>query len=199
MGMLLPADWDERESRIERLRNQATATVPVDSGMASLFTQLDLLRAGIALRLNSIDDESVRSKLSQIVQRITQSVAAGRALEQGVQDETWNGLNAAFVAARIELGSWVDGALAPGPPGVEDLPGTLRNMWVGRDGSWLLQVYPQADPQQRSILDPLRLGLFVQSMRTTLQGTEAAPIGPPVQIYESSELIQRAYKRSMSG
>lgn len=194
MGMLCPADWDEREAMIAQLRNESTATVPVDPGMATLLTQLDLLRAGIALRLNSSDDESVRSKLTELVQRINQSVANGRALDQGVQDESWNGLNTAFVAARTELGSWVQQALAPGPPSAEDLPGTLRELWVGRDGAWLLQVYPQADPQQRSILDPQRLGLFVQSMRDALQGTETDPIGPPVQIYESSELIQRAYK-----
>ena len=194
MGMLCPADWDEREAMIAQLRNESTATVPVDPGMATLLTQLDLLRAGIALRLNSIDDESVRSKLTELVQRVNQSVTSGRALGQGVQDESWNGLNTAFVTARTELGSWVEQALAPGLPGAEDLPATLRSMWVGRDGAWLLQVYPQADPQQRSILDPQRLGLFVQSMRDALQGTEAVPIGPPVQIYESSELIQRAYK-----
>ena len=194
MGMLCPADWDEREAQIAQVRNESTATVPVEPGMVSLLTQLNLLRTGIALRLRSIDDESVRSKLTEIVQRMNQSFAAGRALSGGVQDETWEGLNTAFVTARSELGSWVDRALSPGPPTVDDLPSTLRNLWVGADGSWLLQVYPQADPQQRSILDPQRLDLFVQSMRTALQGTEAVAIGPPVQIYESSELIQRAYK-----
>ena len=194
MGLLCPADWDERESMIAQLRDESTATVPVESGMASLLTQLNLLRAGIALRLNSIDDDTARSRLTAIVRQINQSVVAGMSLRQDAQVETWNDLNAAFVAARTELGSWVDQALSPGPPGADDLPGTLRKTWVGLDGSWLLQVYPQADPEQRSILDPLRLSLFVQSMRGALQGTEAAPIGPPVQIYESSELIQRAYQ-----
>ena len=192
MGMLCPPDWDERESRIEQLRNESAATVPVEPGMAALLKQLDLLRIGMAVRLSSIDDEEVRATLRSIVQRITQAVAAGRSLDADVQSEAWDDLNRAFVEAQAPLGSWVDEALMPGRPGADDLPATLRSMWVGTDGSWLLQVFPDADPQQRSILDPQRLEHFVVAMRTAL-GPEADPIGPPVQIYESTLLIKRAY------
>ncbi len=147
MGMLFPPDWDERESRIEQLRNESAATVPVEPGMAGLLKQLDLLRVGLAVRLNSIDDEAVRAKLRSIVQRITQAVTAGRSLDADLQSEAWDDLNTAFVEAQAPLGSWVDEALAPGRPGAEDLPAALRNMWVGTDGSWLLQVFPDADPE----------------------------------------------------
>ena len=73
------------------------------------------------------------------------------------------------------------------------MPAVLRDPWVGKDGSWLLLVYPDADEQQRSILAPDRLGPFVESMRAALAGTGVEVIGPPVQIYESSELIKKAY------
>ena len=106
--------------------------------------------------------------LSGIVQRITQAVAAGRSLDADVQSDAWDDLNAAFVEAQAPLGSWVDEALMPGRPGADDLPAALRSMWVGTDGSWLLQVFPDADPQQRSILDPQRLERFVTAMRIAL-------------------------------
>lgn len=194
MGMLYPSDWPERDSLIRKLREETISPAASQPGMGNLLGKLELLSAGIALQMRTINDEAIGLKLSETTGKIARSVNTGLAMDADAQSLSWNNLNDAFNIAKFKLSTWVDQALDERLPGIEDLPPILRELWVGIDGSWLLLVYPEADAQQRSILDPQRLVAFVHSMQMSLWGTGVTPIGPPIQIYESGELIKRAYR-----
>ncbi len=78
----------------------------------------------------------------------------------------------------------------PARPG--DLPGPLRSLMVGTDGSLLLRVYPAAAPSGISVLSPERLTAFA----TAVLAIAPTATGPTVQIYESTRLINNAYLRA---
>ena len=65
-----------------------------------------------------------------------------------------------------------------------DLPPALRNMFIGVNGKYLLQVYPKKDAWQRENQKE-----FIDQVRTidpNLSGT-------PVQLYEYTELLKQSY------
>ncbi|MBL9139991.1 MAG: MMPL family transporter [Verrucomicrobiales bacterium] len=70
------------------------------------------------------------------------------------------------------------------PLRVEDLPGPIRNRFVGRTGKLLLQVYPNIDVWVRT-----NQAAFVNELRTLVP--EAT--GEPVQLYEYTELLKDSY------
>ncbi len=192
MGILFSDDMAEREQRIAAVRDLPVAVLPANPGLASMITQLASVHTGIMMNADTAPPD-IRTRLQAIAADIDEAIKAARGLDGRQQEQSWEQLNAAFVTARDDLAGWLEAALAPGPPDAEDLPPFLRDMWVGRDGAWLLTVQPEADPLGRSVLDPDRLGTFVASARAAVAGTGIPVIGAPVQIYESSELIQREY------
>lgn len=99
----------------------------------------------------------------------------------------WARVEQAFARDRADLDAAWRALVDPRPAALVDLPDPIRALNIGVDGSLLLRVNPADDP--RSILDPDRLGPFVEAMRAVDPGI----IGPPVQIHESSRLIVRAY------
>jgi hypothetical protein len=100
-------------------------------------------------------------------------------------------LNTSFAQFQAELAPQIDSALSPGPPGAEDLPAALADQWTVGD-RWLLRVQPAEDPQGRSILDPALLGPFVAAVRNVAPDAH----GPPIQIFESTELIKKEYAKA---
>ncbi|MHC4764467.1 MAG: MMPL family transporter [Planctomycetota bacterium] len=194
MGMFFPADRVERERMIAEVRDRPVEPRAAEPGMASVLTQLAAVRAGLRLRGGSAPAD-IQPRLAAIGDHIAASLGAAGRMTPQQRERTWTVLNTRFVKARDALGTWADGALAPGPPTDADLPPLLGDMWVGEDGSWLLEVFPEADPQQqhRSILAPERLGPFVENVRNALAATDVKALGAPVQIYESSRLIKSEY------
>ncbi|MHC4141033.1 MAG: MMPL family transporter [Planctomycetota bacterium] len=190
MGMFFPADRAEREARIAEVRDRPVKPRQAEPGMASVLTQLAAVRAGLQLRGRGAPAD-IQPRLTAIGDRIADAVRAAGRMSPPQSEQAWTALNDGFIAARDALGDWTDRALAPGPPTEKDLPDLLKEMWVGEDDSWLLQVYPEAD--ERSILSPQRLQPFVTSVRGALMGTGVDVLGAPVQIHESSELIKSAY------
>lgn len=69
----------------------------------------------------------------------------------------------------------------------EELPEALREQWIGRDGSYLIQVYPRA--AEGSALAPSRLNPFAEGV------LEAAPgaTGPAIQIFKSTRVILKSH------
>ena len=192
MGMLFPPDRAERRQLIAELRTKTIDQPRAEGSLTGVLGQLTVARVGLLLRARSVPPD-VKARLTATAVRIAESVNAAQQLTATAQSRAWGRLNDEFLHARDQLADWLDAALADRAPGPWDLPAVLRDPWVGKDGSWLLLVYPDADEQQRSILAPDRLGPFVESMRAALAGTGIEVIGPPVQIYESSELIKKAY------
>jgi hypothetical protein len=74
-----------------------------------------------------------------------------------------------------------------GPLTVEDLPPALRNRFIGRSGSLLLQVYPRANIWER---EPQRE--FIEELRTV----DPEATGTPVQLYEYTSLLRQSYEEA---
>ncbi|MHC4650671.1 MAG: MMPL family transporter [Planctomycetota bacterium] len=190
MGTFFPPDRDQRETMIAEARHRPVEARRAEPGMESVLTQLAAVRAGLQLRGRGAPAD-IQPRLTAIGDHIADAVRAAGRMPPARQEQAWATLNAGFLEARDALGDWTDRALAPGPPTEKDLPDLLREMWVGDDGSWLLQVFPEAD--ERSILSPQRLQPFVASVRGALIGTDVDVLGAPVQIHESSKLIKSEY------
>jgi len=188
MGILYPADLDARRHQVELLRAEAIPEVAVAGDLPTLTTQLASVRQGLLQRASS-EASDVAAHLRAIVSEIDAAVRAGRALDARQAEEQQQRLEAAFQSARADVAVHVERALSPEPLSPNDLPEVLRSQWVGMDGQWLLRVYPSIDDLGRSVLDPERLGAFVESIRRI----DPAVLGPPVQIYESSILIVNSY------
>lgn len=67
---------------------------------------------------------------------------------------------------------------------IEDLPGPLRNRFIGRTGKYLLQVYPKDDVWQRGPQEE-----FVRQLRTV----DPEATGTPVQLLEYTTLLKNSY------
>jgi hypothetical protein len=194
MGRVVPPDLKERMDAVAALRAETLDLPAASPGIPAVLERLREVRRGLEAwsRLPGSPTQASRA----MADRIGMALESAEAMSAAARDETWRRLQAAFAPAQKELAAWVEEALLPLPPGPQDLPALLRDLWVGTDGSWLLQVQPQTDPIGRSILDPRRLEPFVTAIRDALVGTGAAVIGPPVQIYESSELIKGEYRKA---
>lgn len=70
---------------------------------------------------------------------------------------------------------------------VEDLPGPIRNRFVGNSGKFLLQVYPKIDVWIRT-----NQAAFVQELRTIIPDVT----GDPVQLFEYTTLLKESYERA---
>ena len=190
MGALLPRDWQERRARLVTLRADAPEAPRMPAGLertghllASALARLeDSLPAGTAL-----PDE-----IRPLLERWRRALGTVSELTSDQQDERWRALDQQFRLARDELAAWTTDALRPDPPSPDDLPGVLRQRFA-QDDVWLLRVDPTVDTEGRSVLHPARLGPFVRAVQS-VAGDDT--LGPPVQIYESSLLIQREYIRA---
>jgi hopanoid biosynthesis associated RND transporter like protein HpnN len=70
---------------------------------------------------------------------------------------------------------------------IQDLPGPLRDRFVGVTGKHLLQVYPKKDVWQRDNQEE-----FVSELRSV----DAEVTGTPVQLYEYTSLLVESYKQA---
>lgn len=70
---------------------------------------------------------------------------------------------------------------------IEDLPGPIRNRFVGRTGKFLLQVYPKIDVWIRT-----NQAAFVSELRRVVPDAT----GDPVQLYEYTGLLKSSYEKA---
>ncbi len=195
MGLLFPEDRAERSLEIEALQNAPNPVITAESNFTMLQQQLAAVGLGLTARLGNEDSE-INRRLETLAQRISEVVNSSAQYSADQQDKIMAELSESFVTSRQALSLWLDEALSLRSLGPNDLPTFLRDQWAPEPGRWLLQVFPAPDEQGHSILHPDRLGPFVHSIRQVveiLSGSPQAVFGPPVQIYESSQLIQREY------
>jgi hypothetical protein len=197
MGLLYPPDRDLRAARIAAMASQTVAPITANPTAAALEGQLTALRTGLR-RQSDLTEPPESEAMTAIADRIGEAINAGHQLGPAERETMMDALHAAFLDARTSLRDWLDEALAPIPLAPSDLPAFLREQWAPNDEQWLLRIFPAADPEERSILHPDRLGPFIESLRSVLpNGTgNNIVLGPPVQILESSLLIQRAYTKA---
>lgn len=77
-------------------------------------------------------------------------------------------------------------AIASGPVELDDLPSDLKKQFVGRDGSYLLRVYPRGDPWELA-----SQAVFVSDLRRV----DPDAIGDPVKGYEIITAMKRGYQQ----
>jgi len=180
-GMLFPVDWEARMGAVASAASQDASAIVAPEGAVTL----EQILMGLAGALRP------REGHAELVTEIEAAVAAGRDVPASQRDEAWRLLNQSFLDQREILKTQVDNTLRVDPVTPENvaaiLPAPLRTRWIGNDGSWLLRIQPKATAQP--VLHPDRLGPFVRAVH----GVAPEVIGPPVQIYESSRLIQRSY------
>jgi hopanoid biosynthesis associated RND transporter like protein HpnN len=80
-------------------------------------------------------------------------------------------------------------AARPAPLTLGDLPEELRRKFIGKSGHLLLQVYSRVDPWDRP-----SQALFVEELRTV----DPDVTGQPVVAYESTRLIERAFRLGLA-
>lgn len=103
----------------------------------------------------------------------------------------WSDLEQHFLAERDLLDAQWSAMISRESPSIDDLPEPIHRTSVSPvDGSLLLRVQPTSTGE--SILSSDRLELFVGAMREIDPDT----IGPPIQIYESTRVIIRAYVKA---
>ena len=77
-------------------------------------------------------------------------------------------------------------AMTSGPVRLDDLPSDLKRQFVGRDGSYLLRVYPRGDPWELA-----SQAAFVNDLRKVDPGA----VGDPVKGYEVITAMKRGYQQ----
>lgn len=82
--------------------------------------------------------------------------------------------------------SLLDRAIAAGPVTLNAVPNDLRKQFVGRDGSYLIRVYPRGDPWELASQTE-----FV----TELRSVDPDVVGDPVKGYEVITAMKRGYQR----
>jgi len=122
--------------------------------------------------------------------------SAGRLAELRVGENISRPLDQ-YAMERMLLMDRLDALRSAQLPQPNELPASLRELFVGRDGSLLLRIYPH-DPSLNgaeagaSVLSPRHLGPFARAVRAIAPDAT----GPAMQIYYSTQLIQRAYLRA---
>lgn len=187
MGLLLPPDRAERAERIAAVRSRSLPATTAPADLEQTRRQLAAVRLGLERRAAGAAPATAAA-LRNVASRIGDALTASAGIDAAERARRADALDAAFQPARAALATWVDTALGPAPLGPDDLPPMLREQW-SHDDVWLLRVAPAPDPAGRSILDPDRLAAFVGALRSVAPDV----LGPPVQIHESSVLIQREY------
>lgn len=82
--------------------------------------------------------------------------------------------------------SLLDRAVASGSVGLDDVPNDLKKQFVGRDGSYLIRVYPKGDPWEFASQIT-----FVSELRSV----DPDAVGDPVKGYEVISAMKRGYQQ----
>ena len=183
-GRLAAANSAERLASISAMSSD-TSLPPIPSGFDGL--QLIMLQIEQAMLERSV---GAAESSEVLLQQLQVALATSQSLDDATRQISWQHLNESFVQQKPTFNEFIDAALSPRAVRPSDLPAALRSQWIGADGSYLLRVNPAESDV--SVLDPTRLEEFVRSVRSVSPDA----LGPPIQIYESSRLIQSAYIRA---
>lgn len=195
LASLIPEDQATRRDRLAELAplveplptaaSAATELPPVDvqalvgalRGMRFKLNDEALERWDPDARPAAEDARTARRHIDEILE----ALAAGRpphalaTYEQKLFEDFYDELR------RLKEG------LPPPAPLVEgDLPPEIRSMYQGRDGRYLVQIYPE-----ENIWDRAPLERFVSQLRTV----DPNVTGGPVQAYEAGGAMRRGYER----
>ncbi|MBI1367730.1 MAG: MMPL family transporter [Planctomycetes bacterium] len=198
VGLMFPADEDEKVALIEETRKQIAPLLdsPVTpeaidaGGLAQRLTGLNLVLS-IALNRDDVKAEpKVHEALSQLfdkVRRIQEVLADAKFKEHA--SERMAALHGLFVSLQTKLRWQIDQSLLTRPLRVDDLPALMRREVVSivKPVRYQLKVYPKAN-----VWDPGAMKPYIEEVRSV----DGNFTGSPVQIYESGLLMQWSYQKA---
>ncbi|MDD5559136.1 MMPL family transporter [Candidatus Methylomirabilis sp.] len=161
-----PVDLDELLSTLQRIKakmltaDDAKKWTGKDAPPLKMMTQARSLIGQFERLLQQRDHEEIRQRLSILQTKLFQDFHDKVAL-----------------LAR---------AMTSGPVRLDDLPSDLKKQFVGRDGSYLLRVYPRGDPWELASQTT-----FVNDLRKV----DPDVVGDPVKGYEVITAMKRGYQQ----
>src|SRR5574337_752259 len=161
-----PVDLDDLLSTLQRIKakmltaDDAKKWTGKDEPPLKMMTQVRSLIGQFERLLQQRDHEEIRQRLSTLQAKLFQDFHDKVAL-----------------LAR---------AMTSGPVRLDDLPSDLKKQFVGRDGSYLLRVYPRGDPWELASQTT-----FVNDLRKVDPDT----VGDPVKGYEVITAMKRGYQQ----
>lgn len=141
----------------QTLRSYRQASAAADSALAPLSDEVTALYR----RLQALPAAESRARLDRLQRQIVQSVRDVRPRAQTL--------------------------LCPPPFSMDRVPSSIRDRFVGADGTYALQIYPSGNPWAESTLAP-----FIQQARSV----DAAVFGQLVNFYESAQSMIRSFSQS---
>ena len=178
MGLLLPPDRAERAERVAAVA--ATPAPPALSGEPAMLRQ-------VLQRLS----EGVRDIDPSMSDTIDDALRTAVSTDNATLTERFEGLEAAFEDFRGPLVAYLDEALAPEPPRAADLPEASRRSGPAATRGSCAWCPHRIARDARSCI-PTASAPSVAAVRAVAPDVH----GPPVQIYESSELIKTEYVKA---
>ncbi len=163
---------------------------PVDAGPVDL-TDLSQRLFGFAgylgLAVDEVaktDDQALATRLRSIRDAVKELRVAMFRGDREANAAKLGAFQRAFLGDMQETLSAIRDQDDSGPLTIPDLPGPLRNRFVGKTGKHLVQVYPRHDVWSRAEQET-----FVRELRSV----EPKVTGTPVQLYEYTSLLKNSY------
>jgi predicted RND superfamily exporter protein len=196
IAMLIPEDQERKLRLVQELRpilsavnlQEAHPLPPVD--LEELRTSLQRINAKM---LSSEEGEKWAAKDSsplEMMARVRRLIEEFESLltqrDQELIRQRLSAYQAKLFQDFREKVGLLSRAVASGPVQLDDLPIDLKKQYVGRDGSYLLRVYPRENPWELA-----SQAAFVHDLRTV----DPDAVGDPVKGYEIISAMKRAYQR----
>jgi predicted RND superfamily exporter protein len=142
---------------------------------------------GAALEEIGTNDAALSTQmvsLRQAIENLRKTMLSGDAQELAAHAQTLAEFQQAFYNDIRDTFNSMKNQNTSAPLTVADLPSALRDQFIGVNGQFLLQIYPNVDAWQRTNQER-----FVSDMRTI----DPNATGAPVQLYEYESLLKNSY------
>lgn len=185
----LPKD---QEQKADLLKHASTvfnkisfSEAPEKVEASNLLPVMDRLMISLENLEERLFSAGATAELKQVSALITRLDACILILEQSPKKaDGLNSMQYSLVTEMRHAFNWVQQVLQVKSVGPDDLPNTLRSLYVGKDGSYMIKVSPS-----KNVWDFDLLRSFVSDLRKV----DPAVTGVPVVVLESSQLMRNTF------
>ena len=190
---LLPEDPEARLHQVERIREAIRAEAFGAHGEPEVETE-GLLAAvrDLVDALEGAEEGAFQAGIADGLEAIGGLREDVEALQEGIRSapggkERLAAIQVAFQGELTSLLQSVLEHLPTSPLRLEEIPGVVRERFLGGEGHYLLMVYPKEDIWDRGPQE-----VFLQEVRTV----DPDVTGAPVQVYESTGIMTEGYVKA---
>ena len=158
---------------------------PRPADVERLIGALDTLTRRFGIAANEAPEGEVKTRLAGVRDRIELLVIKLRQTDREVSEPALTHLQSQIYRDFVHNFQRLQGNVAPGQVGLDDLPREIRNKFISPAGRFLLQIQPAVDIWDRE--GALR---FV----TELRAVDPAVTGTPVITFEAIRFMERSYQ-----